>query len=146
MALLKSLGSYVGESPGRHECYTVPRRFPRPSLPHSRPAAHRRRADDPGRVPAQDAAGNPRPCPASRPPRTCTGTCTPETWTSTLTASVTPPPTPRVRPKQGQMTKKTTRTNHDRAVYLGKAWPSEVLLGGTRTPNLLIRSSMCEHP
>jgi hypothetical protein len=72
---------------------------------------------------------------------TCTGTCTPATWTNTPTASTARPRTP-VRPKSGQRTtptkKKTARRTHDRAVYLRNTGA----LGGTRTPNLLIRSQM----
>jgi hypothetical protein len=55
------------------------------------------------------------------------------------TASTMRPRRP-VRPKSGQKTRKTTRKSHDRAVYQRKLWRTRRCLGGTRTPNLLIRS------
>jgi integrase len=59
-----------------------------------------------------------------------------------LMISTTPRPMPRVRPKQDQKTKKT---GPDEIMTGPSTWEIGGALGGTRTPNLLIRSYWQTH-
>ena len=73
---------------------------------------------------------------ASPRPSTCTGTYTPERWTATLTGSMRRPPKV-MRPKCGQTRTPTKPSQRSQGAELGNGGA----LGGTRTPNLLIRRS-----
>jgi hypothetical protein len=97
-----------------------------------------RRAHDPGRIPAQDAAKGPGGAPASPRPSTCTGTCIPETWISTPTASTMRLTRPRaaVRPNRARQ----RRRRPGRIMTEPSTCGDCRALGGTRTPNLLVRS------
>ena len=73
----------------------------------------------PGWLSAEDGPGDPGAC------HTTTldlyGTSTLATWTATPIVS-TAPPTRLVRPKQGQMTVRTSRPQSDQGVYLRNQW------------------------
>jgi hypothetical protein len=125
-------GHVVLGSPKSHQSRTVP--LP-PFLARELAAALAgRKPDDLAfTIPRRRSWGTP----ASRPRSTCTGISTLATWTATPTASETRPRL-LIRPKSGQMSRTATlapRTQGDELGYMSA-------LGGTRTPNLLIRSQM----